>query len=1599
MSYLLQGSAIVDHNRAAGTMAVEHGHPGSFFMASFGGPPTFAAGSQLYTVGDTITFAAETTTSQFVEVTGVLTDIYSAGPQSSTLYVGGSRPVFTISYTAISVDGTPETIDGNEIDLKTANTGTVGQEVLPEAIGRVNNGDDIADISLNLTHMNVDLSTGLVELDVLFTSNAAFNPASPANNGEQGLLRMDYNGTSFQQKALSGEYWTDVSNGNQKDWSATVSFMVSGLDPAQPVTLSVGDRTLDVAHPSHTGVSSLIFSTSYAEQDLGASAPSGTVLSLDLSDILTDQYPSEIRAEYAVSGTGSFQGMTPNISLASNSRNPGASAESAALPDGDYVIRIRDSYGDGMLDWDANGPATLDVNGAGSFDLSTVAMAALDEVTTSGGWGQIALSNFDGSSRPFHVYIGVSISGGVVSHVPVSLVGSAVAHDPSGGISDGLVIALDGNGVQTDRTADLISAYAAYLAQLALVNASALTQVPTSLIVDEYETVLTLDTTSNPSFDPNVEMTLARLKHGGSGSSARSGNINLTWSQPDPSGQPNVYESTFGPIDLSTVSMSDGSSFSFGSPVKLVSFNAAEGLEIELFQFSPAAGTATGGTATARSSAQSPMVFERIVPDGADAYWPFQGSTSGISDWQASVFEQNDDPSTNGGADVLVAQQQAGATIKDNGGGLYGLTVQNSFMSQGKIYYGIATSATSGEAIRFPLWCYAPSNHIARVLDIMGDPSSLTGDMAGLSTVSQALDQLGLLAANGNGDVLSEIALLSTKVGVVQSTLGSPSGADLRQYIEAIYNDTNELQLDLKDGGRLDLILDELTAQGDTNEGKLDTAIADIASEAAAALARENTAVADRNTKHTAEMDRMGAPAGASLAADIADLDADLQNEAAAALARENLAVADRTAKHGDLKADIANLDGDLGQVKTDLSAEIAALDAVVDGYEANAVSRSSVTDGKIDTLDAVVDGYEQDAQTRENAAIADRTAKFNTLDGKVDDLDADLVAAKSSIETKVDANNTLLLGADGLANIHADAQAAKDELGDVSAQATIGATDVAGGLENIYAAVMAQEVSDIWGQNVDQDGGTAVSAAAALDHIHDEMGVVANGAKLGVAGATTQAQALEKIYDKIDTADFDMWDNDIDPGAGSLEAGVALKSVYDAANDGSHGLSALRAQLDLIKIEATDAHQAIDAEAIAAAAERAGIQTAADSALTNILSPSHGLANLKVLIDDIDADLSAEAATAASERAAIKAVVDAQESKAQADARQAILVQEHDDTQATLATMETKAQADSRQTALVAEIDVNEGKIDDVRTVVDGISTDLGAEASAAASERAAIKAVADAIEVDTTSIESKLDGEIIDAANQRAAIQQTVNGQETRVEAATRQTALIAEHDASQVAIANVQTKVDDNNAKLVTAQASLDAQETKAQADTRQTAILARIGSPVGVDLTTDLAAVKAVVDQLVQSTNARIVPAVPSVMYSSPAGDVFMQVNCTVIDGVSGALEDPDNQEVGVSAMFNGIALSNAGASPDLTEDGTVALSAASNVGGGMMAMKRDGLGLFSAQLRVAQHSEGHMIVNFRCDDSDPEPTAASFQQTKVVEIRTPIAATQRFGGAF
>lgn len=64
---------------------------------------------------------------------------------------------------------------------------------------------------------------------------------------------------------------------------------------------------------------------------------------------------------------------------------------------------------------------------------------------------------------------------------------------------------------------------------------------------------------------------------------------------------------------------------------------------------------------------------------------------------------------------------------------------------------------------------------------------------------------------------------------VVGDAAGSSIAADIAVIdgiVDTILLDTAELQTDWVNGGRLDLIIDELTTQGDTNETKIDSMIA-----------------------------------------------------------------------------------------------------------------------------------------------------------------------------------------------------------------------------------------------------------------------------------------------------------------------------------------------------------------------------------------------------------------------------------------------------------------------------------------------------------------------------------------------------------------------------------------------------------------------------------------------------------------------------------------------------------------------------------------------------------------------------------------------------
>ncbi len=87
--------------------------------------------------------------------------------------------------------------------------------------------------------------------------------------------------------------------------------------------------------------------------------------------------------------------------------------------------------------------------------------------------------------------------------------------------------------------------------------------------------------------------------------------------------------------------------------------------------------------------------------------------------------------------------------------------------------------------------------------------------------------QLAAIVADTNelqsDDIPGLIATAQADLDIITGVDGVNLLSATQASIDAIEADTNEVQGDLTNGGRLDLILDELTTQGDTNETKIDT--------------------------------------------------------------------------------------------------------------------------------------------------------------------------------------------------------------------------------------------------------------------------------------------------------------------------------------------------------------------------------------------------------------------------------------------------------------------------------------------------------------------------------------------------------------------------------------------------------------------------------------------------------------------------------------------------------------------------------------------------------------------------------------------------------
>jgi hypothetical protein len=343
------------------------------------------------------------------------------------------------------------------------------------------------------------------------------------------------------------------------------------------------------------------------------------------------------------------------------------------------------------------------------------------------------------------------------------------------------------------------------------------------------------------------------------------------------------------------------------------------------------------------------MIFDRVIPEGKNAYFPFQMSAASLSP-TSLVYIANDAA----GADSTLG---AGVTVDDMGGGLYALKVTAASMSANGVYYAVITAGT--ESVRIPMWAYAPFLHVADVLAKIG----ATG--AG-----------GLFEDNTN--LYAEIKELQTEIGDVsaQTFTGAGAQASVAVALATIFNKVNGVQGDLDnatDGlGALKTLIDGVSTLVTTETGNIDTALTTIDTEVGNLQTDVTAILAD-----TGELQTDWANGGR--------LDLLLDKTVAASEAAEDLiglagdssSTATVFGKVALLSSDIATVGSDVDAIKaavehatyglSAIETKVLTVDTVVDGIATSLASASyglsalkdeiNANETKIDTIDTVVDG------------------------------------------------------------------------------------------------------------------------------------------------------------------------------------------------------------------------------------------------------------------------------------------------------------------------------------------------------------------------------------------------------------------------------------------------------------------------------------------------------------------------------------------------------------------------------------------------------------------------------------------------------------------
>lgn len=200
------------------------------------------------------------------------------------------------------------------------------------------------------------------------------------------------------------------------------------------------------------------------------------------------------------------------------------------------------------------------------------------------------------------------------------------------------------------------------------------------------------------------------------------------------------------------------------------------------------------------------------------------------------------------------------------------------------------TADTAGRALRI-------SGLILAETTLTGAPSTTTMQLTAGSATDDYYNDLQLVFIDGNcagqARIITDYTGATKTITFDEATINTPSSGDAviirafhnhtqTQISDAVWDeatsghstagstgkaltdtlaDTNELQGDWANGGRLDLIIDELTTQGDTNETKIDTIDTNV-----------DAILVDTGTTIPATL---GTPAGADMSTDIAAVKTD----------------------------------------------------------------------------------------------------------------------------------------------------------------------------------------------------------------------------------------------------------------------------------------------------------------------------------------------------------------------------------------------------------------------------------------------------------------------------------------------------------------------------------------------------------------------------------------------------------------------------------------------------------------------------------------------------------------------------------------------------